>query len=96
MDAFFDVEFACDDGVAHGDEDGAVGLAGHAAGFDRDGVGAVLEACLVDVHGWMGPMLFDCPTGGENESGPLSGPEAILRLAAKAELGDDVLVTGHV
>ena len=31
------------DGVAHGDDDGAVGLAGDLAGLERDGVGAVLE-----------------------------------------------------
>ncbi len=62
-------------GVAHGNEDGTVGLAGETAGFDRDGVGAVLEAGLVDVHGWRCPNVCCGPARGENESGPHSGPE---------------------
>ena len=62
-------------GVAHGNEDGAVGLAGETAGFDRNGVGTVLEAGLVDVHGGRCPIWCDGPTKGENESGPHSGPE---------------------
>ncbi len=40
------------DGVAHRNDDGTVGLARHAAGFEGDGMGAELKTLRMDVHVW--------------------------------------------
>ena len=75
-------------GIAHGDAYGAIGLAGHLAGLDGDGVGTVRKRLADDAQA----AFLEVENGGRKHKGRAFVTAALRFSAAKPQALDELLV----